>query len=172
MQSNLCRSLELSQASEAQPENLLPSVIGSAVTQMLQDPALCLPEREFCPWGGWEGAATQPPAFTCTSDTHTQPLLSSSSSCATSRAPSPTQLMCWKGVTSVGEDKFQTNMEVFSIGQKTSRVSPSLPPDTSQSCQPGSHIAVCVLKSDANLPPLQEYLTDMSLCSFPGVIAI
>lgn len=124
LKSNLCRSLELSQASQAQPENLLPLIIGCAVIQMLQALALCLTERECCPWGGWEG--TQPP-FTCTSDTHT----SSSSSCATSRASAP---LSWKGVTS---------MEVFSTGQKTSQISPSLPPDTF-SCQPDSHRAVCI----------------------------
>lgn len=133
--SDLCGSLELSQAkSQAQPENLLPSVISSAVTQMLQDLALCLTEREFCPWGGWGGTATQPPPFTCTSDTHARPLL----------LPSPNAtrllLMSWRGVTST---------EVFSTGQKTSQLLPSLPQTPSAANQTLTEL--CVLKSDANL---------------------
>lgn len=139
---NLCRSLELSQASEAQPENLLPSVLGSAVIQMLQDPALCLTEREFWPWGDWEGTEPPnllpPPAL----QTPTHNSNSSSSSCATPRAPTAPSSCSWAG-------KGWQAWRCFPQSRTPPRfhqVFPQTPPAASQALT-----ELRVLKSDANL---------------------
>lgn len=128
--SNLCRSLELSQASQAQPENLLPSVISSALTQMLQDPALCLTEREFCPWGGWQGTEP-PPSSPHLHFRHPPVLLLLLCHIQSPATPSS----CCK--------------EVFSTGHKTSQVCQVFPQTPSAASQTLAEL--CVLKSDANL---------------------
>lgn len=80
------QQLQLSRAEQVRPENPLPLVLRSALTEMLQDWALCLTRGNICPQGGCEDTQTRSlvPSPAC-SDTCTIPV----SSEATRRAPMP-----------------------------------------------------------------------------------
>lgn len=111
---------------------------------MLQDSALCLASRQVCPRGGCEDARTPSPVPFRHLPTHPHdPRLLLR---GITQSPNASRLLLVRlGAVCV------TGTEMFSRKQKTSQISPSLPPDAFGS-QPDSLTEPHTLKSDANLP--------------------